>query len=106
MLRHGFSGVAQIERRIGNTFGWSATAGAVDDWIYGQIARTFVFDREMFDRLRSLNPSSARSLVGRLIEASGRGFWSAREPELNQLRQALHNLEDQLEGIGLDESGR
>jgi magnesium chelatase subunit H len=106
MLKHGFSGVAQIERRVRNTFGWSATANAVDDWIYGQIARTFVFDREMFDRLRSLNPNSARSLVGRLIEASGRGFWSAPESELDQLREALERLEDQLEGIGLDESGR
>lgn len=106
MLKHGFSGVAQIERRVANTFGWSATADAVDDWIYGEIAKTFVFDREMFDRLRSLNPNSARSLVGRLLEASGRGFWSAQERELAGLREALGQLEDQLEGIGLDESGR
>ncbi|HKP85521.1 MAG TPA: cobaltochelatase subunit CobN, partial [Blastocatellia bacterium] len=99
MLRHGFSGVAEIEHHVTNTFGWSATADAVDDWIYDEVAQTFVLDEEMLNRLRSLNPHSARTLVGRLLEASGRGLWSADENVLDRLRNVFVGLEDELEGV-------
>lgn len=99
MLRHGFSGVAEIEHHVTNTFGWSATANAVDDWIYDEVAATFVLDGEMLERLRSLNPHSARTLIGRLLEASGRGFWKAEQSVLDQLQDVLGNLEDKLEGV-------
>jgi magnesium chelatase subunit H len=99
MLRHGFSGVAEIEHHVTNTFGWSATADAVDGWIYDEVAATFVLDEKMLDRLRSLNPDSARTLVGRLLEASGRGFWPAEQSVLDRLQEILSGLEDQLEGV-------
>jgi len=99
MLRHGFSGVAEIEHHITNTFGWSATADAVDDWIYNEVAATFVLDEQMLDRLRSLNPHSARTLVGRLLEASSRGFWSTDQSVLDQLQAVFSSLEDNLEGV-------
>jgi magnesium chelatase subunit H len=99
MLRHGFSGVAEIEHHVTNTFGWSATADAVDDWIYDEVAATYVLDEKMLDRLRSLNPHSARTLVGRLLEASGRGFWSADQSVLNRLQDVLVGLEDEMEGV-------
>ncbi len=99
MLRHGFSGVAEIEHHVTNTFGWSATADAVDDWIYDEVAATFVLDENMLDRLRSLNPHSARTLVGRLLEASGRGFWSADNAVLDRLQDVFAGLEDELEGV-------
>lgn len=99
MLRHGFSGVAEIEHHVTNTFGWSATADAVDGWIYDEVAATFVLDEKMLDRLRSLNPHSARTLVGRLLEASGRGFWSAEQSVLERLKDIFAGLEDKLEGV-------
>lgn len=99
MLRHGFSGVAEIEHHVTNTFGWSATADAVDGWVYDEVAATFVLDEEMLERLRSLNPHSARTLVGRLLEASGRGFWKAEQSVLEKLQDVLGNLEDKLEGV-------
>jgi len=99
MLSHGFSGVAEIEHHVTNTFGWSATADAVDDWVYDEVAATFVLDEAMLERLRSLNPHSARTLVGRLLEASGRGFWSADRSVIERLLEAIGSLEDQLEGV-------
>jgi magnesium chelatase subunit H len=99
MLRHGYRGVAEIESHVANTFGWSATADAVDDWVYTEVAKTFVLDAEMLHRLRSLNPHSARSLVARLLEAEGRGFWQVDGEMLNQLREIFAGLEDQLEGV-------
>ncbi|HYE64163.1 MAG TPA: cobaltochelatase subunit CobN [Pyrinomonadaceae bacterium] len=99
MLKHGFRGVAEIENHVANTFGWSATADAVDDWIYTEVANTYVLDEEMLERLRHLNPHCVRSLVGRLLEAQGRGFWTAEAETVERLREVLAGLEDQLEGV-------
>jgi magnesium chelatase subunit H len=99
MLGHGFRGVAEIESHVTNTFGWSATTDAVDDWVYTEVARTFVLDSEMLERLSRLNPHSARSLVARLLEAEGRGFWDADAGVLEKLRDAFSDLEDRIEGV-------
>jgi magnesium chelatase subunit H len=99
MLKHGFRGVAEIENHVSNTFGWSATADAVDDWIYAEVATTFLLDDAMLERLRNLNPHSVHSLVQRLLEANGRGYWDADESALEKLRDIGRSLEDQLEGV-------
>ncbi len=99
MLKHGFRGVAEIENHVSNTFGWSATADAVDDWIYAEVAKTFLFDDSMFERLWELNPHSAHSMVQRLLEANGRGYWDADEKSLARLREIGRSLEDHLEGV-------
>jgi magnesium chelatase subunit H len=99
MLKHGFRGVAEIESHVANTFGWSATADAVDDWVYTEVAKTFVLDEEMLERLRTLNPHSARSLVGRLLEAEGRGYWQAEPDVVERLREVFSELEDKIEGV-------
>lgn len=100
MLQHGFSGVAEIEHQVTNTFGWSATADAVDGWIYDAVAETFVLDEAMLERLRALNPHSTHTMVGRLLEAAGRGLWQAEQSVLERLQEAFAGLEDQLEGVG------
>ena len=76
MLKHGFRGVAEIENHVSNTFGWSATADAVDDWIYSEVANTFLFDETMLERLRDLE-STLRTFAGadacwkRMVAATG-----------------------------------
>jgi magnesium chelatase subunit H len=99
MLKHGFRGVAEIENHVLNTFGWSATADAVDPWIYTDIAKTFLLDSTMFNRLQELNPHSVRSLTRRLLEAHDRGYWNPDEDILEKLRDLVDNLEDHLEGV-------
>ncbi|MGH9943609.1 MAG: cobaltochelatase subunit CobN [Pyrinomonadaceae bacterium] len=99
MLRHGHRGVAEIEGHVTNTFGWSATADAVDDWIYAEVAQTFVLDQQMLERLSGLNPHSARALVARLLEAEGRGFWAAEQDVIERLREIFSGLEDRIEGV-------
>jgi magnesium chelatase subunit H len=99
MLKHGFRGVAEIENHVSNTFGWSATADAVDDWVYTEVANTFLFDERMLERLRELNPHSAHSLAQRLLEANGRGYWEVDQGMIEKLREISHDLEDQLEGV-------
>ncbi len=91
MLKHGFRGVAEIENHVANTFGWSATADAVDPWIYTEISRTFILDPVMFERLMQLNPHSVSSLTKRLLEAHERGYWNPDEEVLERLREVLES---------------
>jgi magnesium chelatase subunit H len=99
MLAHGFEGAREIESRVNNTYGWSATTGAVDDWVYQSVAETYVLDEEMRARMSQLNPNAAAGVVRRLLEANGRGFWDADEATLDSLREIYADLEDRLEGI-------
>ncbi len=99
MLNHGFRGVAEIENHVANTFGWSATADAVDPWIYTDIAKTFLLDSAMLNRLQELNPHSLRSLIKRLLEAHDRGFWNPDEEILERLRDIVGDPENQPEEV-------
>ncbi|MEN9933767.1 MAG: hypothetical protein RLZZ387_346 [Chloroflexota bacterium] len=99
MLAHGYQGVHEIETRVGNTYGWSATADAVEGWVYQGVAETFVLDEQMRERLAELNPHATAGIARRLLEASDRGFWDADEATLDALRQIYGDLEDRLEGV-------
>ncbi|HEY7547034.1 MAG TPA: cobaltochelatase subunit CobN, partial [Blastocatellia bacterium] len=70
-----------------------------DEWVWDKVAETFVLDEEMLKRLSALNPHSARAMVGRLLEAAGRGYWSASGEVLNRLQEAFSGLEDRIEGV-------
>jgi len=94
MLKHGFRGVAEIENHVANTFGWSATADAVDPWIYTEISKTFLLDEAMLKRLLELNPHSVRSLANRLLEAHKRGYWNPDEEVLEHFREVVGELQE------------
>ena len=34
MLASGYEGTREIQKRLNNTLGWSATSGRVDNWVY------------------------------------------------------------------------
>ncbi|MBW4583107.1 MAG: magnesium chelatase subunit H [Tildeniella nuda ZEHNDER 1965/U140] len=99
MLSHGYEGVRELSKRLNNTMGWSATAGAVDNWVYEDANDTFFKDEEMSKRLLDLNPSSFRKMVTTLLEANGRGYWETSEENLDRLRQLYQEVEDRIEGI-------
>jgi len=100
MLEHGYRGVAEIEHHVSNTFGWSATTGAVDEWVYQEIADRYLLDTAMLERLRSMNPHSTRGLAARLIEAQGRGFWKPANEVMDRLFEVVGALEDEIEREG------
>ena len=99
MLSHGYEGVRELSKRLVNTMGWSATAGAVDNWVYEDVNTTFIDDEEMCQRLMNLNPNSFRKVVGTLLEVNGRGYWETSEENLDRLRQLYQEVEDKIEGI-------
>ena len=102
MLKHGYEGVRQIETHITNTMGWSATTGEVAPWVYQQLTQTFVLDPEMRERLASLNPTASAKVVNRLLEAQQRKYWNPDSQTLDALRRAGEDLEDRIEGIGME----
>jgi magnesium chelatase subunit H len=99
MLSHGYEGVRELSKRLVNTTGWSATAGAVDNWVYEDTNETFIKDEEMQKRLMNLNPHSFRKIVSTLLEVNGRGYWETSEENLDRLRELYQEVEDRIEGI-------
>lgn len=99
MLSHGYEGVREMSKRLVNTMGWSATAGAVDNWVYEDVNTTFIEDAAMRERLKNLNPHSFRKMVGTLLEVHGRGYWETSEENLQMLRDLYQEIEDRIEGI-------
>ena len=74
-------------------------AGFKDNWVYDQAAETYALDPEMAEKLRKANPEAFRNIVGRMIEANGRGFWDADEETLEKLRNLYELTEEELEGV-------
>jgi magnesium chelatase subunit H len=99
MLSHGYEGVRELSKRLVNTMGWSATADAVDNWVYEDVNTTFVEDEEMCKRLMNMNPNSFRKMVGTLLEVNGRGYWETSQENLDRLRELYQEVEDRIEGI-------
>lgn len=99
MLVHGYEGVREIEIRVNNTYGWSATADAVEGWIYDDVAHTFLLDEAMRAKMAQANPHATAGIARRLLEAEARGFWDADDEMIDKLREIYGDLEDQLEGV-------
>ncbi len=79
MARHGYKGAFEMAATVDYLFGYDATAGVVDDWMYEQLAASYVFDDQTSAFLRKSNPWALRGIAERLLEAADRGLWA--EPE-------------------------
>ena len=99
MLSHGYEGVRELSKRLVNTVGRSATAGAVDNWVYEDVNTTFIKDEDMCKRLMDLNPNSFRRMVTTLLEVNGRGYWDTSDENLDRLQELYQEVEDRIEGV-------
>ncbi|HWR00291.1 MAG TPA: cobaltochelatase subunit CobN, partial [Chlorobaculum sp.] len=102
MLKHGHSGAGEISNRVTYMLGWDAVTKSVDDWVYKKTAETYALDPEMRERLATLNPQAIKNIVGRMLEAHGRGMWKADQDMINELQEIYADLEDRLEGMADD----
>jgi magnesium chelatase subunit H len=99
MAAQGSGGAYEISQRMTALIGWSGTTKFHENWVYDQAADTYALDAEMAEKLKKANPEAFRNIVGRMLEANGRGFWRPDEEKLKELR-ALYDVADgQLEGI-------
>jgi magnesium chelatase subunit H len=99
MLKSGYEGTREITKRLRNTMGWSATAGAVDNFVYEDANDVFINDEEMQKRLLETNPNAFRDMVTTFLEANGRGYWDTSEENLDRLRQLYAEVDDKIEGM-------
>ena len=94
MARHGYKGAFEMAATVDYLFGYDATAGVVDDWMYRQLAESYVFGEQVSAFLRDANPWALRDIAGRLLEAADRGLWAAPEPDvIDRLQAAYLELE-------------
>lgn len=99
MANQGSGGAYEISQRMTALIGWGGTADFTDNWVYDQAANTYTLDAEMAAKLRKANPEAFRNIVGRMLEAHGRGFWQPDAEVLEKLRQLYNITEDELEGV-------
>jgi cobaltochelatase CobN len=99
MQRHGYKGAFEMAATVDYLFGYDATAGVVDDWMYEQLAASYVFDEQVAGFMRRANPWALRGIAERLLEAADRELWQRPgQATLDRLRETYLELESDLEG--------
>jgi cobaltochelatase CobN len=99
MKRHGYKGAFELAATVDYLFGYDATAGVVEDWMYEKLTDTYVRDEQMREFFRRSNPWALHGIAERLLEAADRKLWDAPDSEtLAALRQAYLETEGDLEG--------
>jgi magnesium chelatase subunit H len=99
MVQQGSGGAYEISQRMTALIGWGGTADFTDDWVYEQASDTYALDSDMAEKLRRANPEAFRNIIGRMLEAHGRGFWDASDEKLQKLRELYELTDEQLEGV-------
>ena len=100
MQRHGYKGAFELAATVDYLFGFDATAGVVTDWMYAQLAESYVLDKDNQDFMKHANPWALRGIIEKLSEAVDRGLWQEPDPELiTQLQQIYLAVEGDLEDM-------
>ncbi|NNG20841.1 cobaltochelatase subunit CobN [Naumannella sp. ID2617S] len=98
MQQHGYKGAFELAATVDYLFGFDATAGVVPDWMYEQLAQSYVLEPTNQEFMRRANPWALRGIVEKLHEAAERGLWQHPEDELmQQLQQVYLEVEGELE---------
>jgi cobaltochelatase CobN len=98
MMRHGYKGAFELSATVDYLFGYDATTGVVEDWMYESLTQKYVLDPDVGAFLRRSNPWALRAIAERLLEAADRGLWAQPPAEaLEALRCAYLELEGELE---------
>ncbi|NEO53464.1 MAG: magnesium chelatase subunit H [Okeania sp. SIO3B5] len=99
MANQGSGGAYEISQRMTALIGWGGAANFADNWVYDGAAETYALDAEMAQKLREANPEAFRNIIGRMLEANGRGLWQADEEKLQKLRELYDVADEEIEGV-------
>jgi cobaltochelatase CobN len=98
MIRHGYKGAAELSATVDYLFGYDATTGVAEDWMYEQVAQRYVLDEDVAEFMSRSNPWAAQAIAERLLEAADRGMWESPPDEtLAAIRDRFLDLEGELE---------
>ncbi|CAN5312981.1 cobaltochelatase subunit CobN [soil metagenome] len=98
MQRHGYKGAFELAATVDYLFGYDATTGVVQDWMYDTLAKTYVLDKANQDFMKRANPWALRGIIERLGEAAERELWAEPDPEvIAAMQQVYLDIEGDLE---------
>ncbi|MDQ1201781.1 cobaltochelatase subunit CobN [Rhodococcus sp. SORGH_AS_0303] len=99
MRRHGYKGAFEMAATVDYLFGYDATTGVVQDWMYEKLTQEYVLDETNRKFMSTSNPWALHGISERLLEAVERGMWAEPDPAvLADLRAAYLESEGELEG--------
>jgi len=104
MKKHGYRGANEFSRKILHLYGWSATTKLVENWVFNEIAETYIINEEMRRWFKENNVWAAEEIARRLVEAAERGLWRPSEEMLEQVKDAYADIEGVLEENIIGES--
>jgi cobaltochelatase CobN len=82
-------------------FGFDATAGIMEDWMYEEVAQHYALDPTMREFFQESNPWALNAVAERLLEAAQRKMWNVPNPDvLDALKQTYLESETALEERG------
>ena len=81
MKRHGYKGAFELAATVDYLFGYDATAGVVEDWMYEKLAESYVLDPDTRKFLSEANPWALHGIAERLLEAADRSMWAEPDPQ-------------------------
>ena len=98
MKRHGYKGAFELAATVDYLFGYDATAGVVEDWMYDRLTQVYVLDESMREFFAQSNPWALHGIAERLLEAADRKLWDTPDPQtIAALRQVYLETEGDLE---------
>ncbi|MDU0477673.1 cobaltochelatase subunit CobN [Staphylococcus chromogenes] len=98
MRKHGYKGAFEMSATVDYLFGYDATTGLMDDWMYSTLTEEYVRNETMREFFQQSNPWALRDISERLLEAADRGMWAEPSQEdLDTLRNTFLEMEGNLE---------
>lgn len=96
---HGYKGAGDISKAMDIIFGWDATAGVIDDYMYLGFAEKTVLDKEIREWMQKVNPYALQNILDKLLEANARGLWETDQDTIDKLKETYLDVEGDIEDI-------
>jgi len=97
MKKHGYKGAQGMAHKAACCYSWDATSDVVDDWIFDELTKKHILDKEMREFYEKNNPWALEELARRFLEAEQRGLWKADPDVLKDLKETYLQIEGWME---------
>ena len=72
----------------------------MDDWMYEEIAKKYVFDQKVAGWMTKVNPWARERIIETLLEADRRKLWNAKKETKDKLTDLYLEIEGEIEAAG------
>ena len=97
ILEHGYDGAREVMKRIEYLLGHAVLTKAVSEWMWTEVAKTYVSNTEIREKIRRSNPWALHRVIEILYEAYRRGYWKPSEELLEEIEKIRLEIERSLE---------